>query len=214
MLCQPCAALDGGVLQQLSSLGPEQAIQPSPYVLPVRSHPPVWVIYGGELWSRVRALLTAEALQIRLPYCKHKSGRRPGGNTHTLSTLGRTSQEDKPSCKRKSWLEMSHACTQRGLRTPSLSQRQDGPRPPAAPSLLFPCSSHAGMEQLSLPAPPRSFPRQGDPISPQHQHSTAQLRHGDTIAETQIGSAGATWNAVAPAERCQSQQDWVQQQPG
>lgn len=63
-LCRPCAALDGHVLQQLPSLGPERAIQPSPYVLPVRSHPPVWVIYGGELWSRVRALLTAEALQI------------------------------------------------------------------------------------------------------------------------------------------------------
>lgn len=112
---RPCTVLDGHVLQQLSSPGPERAILPLPYTLPVRRHPPIWVIYGGELWSCVRALLTAEALQTGLPCCKHESGRRSGGNTHTLSALGRTIQEDKPSCKRNCWLEMSHACTRRGL---------------------------------------------------------------------------------------------------
>lgn len=110
-LCQPCDVLEG----HAPSPGTEPALQPSPHVWSVRRHPPVWVIYGGELWSSVRALLTAEALHIALPSCKLKSGRRPGGSTQTLPAPESTAWEDKPSCKRRSWLEMSHACTQRGL---------------------------------------------------------------------------------------------------
>lgn len=110
-LCWPCDVLDGHV----PSPGPEPALQPSAHVWSVGRHPPVWVIYGGELWSSVRALLTAETLHIALPSCKLQPGRRPGGSTHTLPAPGSTTQEDKPSCKRRSWLEMSHACTQRGL---------------------------------------------------------------------------------------------------
>lgn len=61
-------------------------------------------------------------------------------------------QEDKPSCRRKCCLEISHACTWRELQTSSLSQCQNGPMPPAVASLLFSRSSHstAGMERRSL----------------------------------------------------------------
>lgn len=198
--------MDGYVLQELPSLGPEQAFQPSPYVLSVRRHPPVWVIYGGELWGRVRALLAA-APQKGLPRCKHKSGRKPGGNTHILSSLGRTIQEDKPSCRRKCCLEMSHACTRRELQNSSLSQCQDGPVPPAAPTLLFSRSSHsmAGMEQLSLQlhSPP--------PEARRSQFASASAQpSSDTGTPSLKPRPGAMCNTVTPAEHCWSQRGRVQ----
>lgn len=52
----------------------------------------------------------------------------------------------------------------------------------------------AGMEQLSLPAPPS----QGEEMPAQSSIGTAQLRHGDTTAETQAGSATAMSMATVP----------------
>lgn len=58
---------------------------------------------------------------------------------------------------------------------------------------LFLCSM-AGMEQISLPAPPS----QSEEIPAHAIIGTAQLSQGDTTAETQAGSAGAMSMAMVP----------------
>lgn len=52
----------------------------------------------------------------------------------------------------------------------------------------------AGMAQLSLTAPPS----QGEEMPAHSSIGTAQLRHGDTTAETQAGSAAAMSMAIVP----------------
>lgn len=52
----------------------------------------------------------------------------------------------------------------------------------------------AGMAQLSLPAPPS----QGEETPAHSSIGTAQLRHGDSTAETQAGSTAAVSMAMVP----------------
>lgn len=82
----------------------------------------------------------------------------------------------------------------RGDSTLSSSQCQDGPTPPAALDYF----SAAWQEWSNSSCQLHLAPSQGEEIPTQSSIGTAQLRHGDTTAETQAGSAGAMSMAVVP----------------
>lgn len=101
---------------------------------------------------------------------------------------------------------------------PALGEDPEPPDPPSVrmgpchqqcPVFYFPAALMARQEQRDSPCQLHIAPSQGKEILAHPSIGTAQLGHWDTTAETQTRSSGATYNAVAPAERCRFQRDWV-----